>query len=272
MTEGLEMRESPWRSGLGRGPIRVLRIRARLLAGLATAIAIAAAVANVGCGSSSKDQPTPSQQITPMIQGTPTVVSTPRPITVETGTNPSRGPADAKVTIVEFSDFQGPSCGVFAQQTLPQILATYGDKVRLVFMNVPLKMDNYAEKAAEAGECANAQGSFWQYHDLLFKYQPVLTGLLTPEPTAGVAKVVDVLKGYAAQLGLDTATFNDCLDSGKMAAAVRADMAAAGKAIADAGLSSFGLPSFFINGNYIEGAQPYGAFEQAIDAALAAAK
>jgi protein-disulfide isomerase len=271
MTEGLEMRESSWRSGLARGSIRALRARARLLAGLVTAIAIAAAVASVGCGSSSNAQPTPGQQITPMVQATPTVASTPRPITVETGTNPSKGPADAKVTIVDFSDFQGPSCSAFAQQTLPQILADYGDKVRVVFMNVPLKKDNYAEKAAEAGECANAQGSFWQYHDLLFQNQQVLTGLLTPEPTAGVAKVVDTLKGYAAQLGLDTATFNDCLDSGKMAAAVQADMAVAGKAITDAGLSSFGLPSFFINGKYLEGAQSYDVFKQAIDAALAVA-
>jgi protein-disulfide isomerase len=194
------------------------------------------------------------------------------PVAIDVGDNPSRGPADAKVTIVEFSDFQSPQCGAFAQQTLPQILANYGDKVRVVFMNVPSPSDPYAKKAAEAGECANAQGSFWQYHDLLFQNQQTLTGLLTPEPTAGVAKVVDTLKGYAAQLGLDTATFNDCLDSGKMAAALQADMAVAGKAANDAGLTSFGLPSYFINGNYIHGSKPYDVFKQMIDTALAAAK
>jgi protein-disulfide isomerase len=239
-----------------------------------TAVAVGGAIfAACSSGSSTSTQvPAGGSPSPPGAGGAPTVQPTPKTITIDPGDNPSKGPADAKVTIVDFSDFQGPSCSAFAQQTLPQILADYGDKVRVVFMNVPLKKDNYAEKAAEAGECANAQGSFWQYHDLLFQNQQVLTGLLTPEPTAGVAKVVDTLKGYAAQLGLDTATFNDCLDSGKMAAAVQADMAVAGKAITDAGLSSFGLPSFFINGKYLEGAQSYDVFKQAIDAALAAAK
>jgi protein-disulfide isomerase len=205
-------------------------------------------------------------------RGTPSVQPTPKTITIDPGTNPSKGPADAKVTIVEFSDFQSPQCGAFAQQTLPQILANYGDKVRFVFMNVPSPSDLYAKKAAEAGECAHAQQSFWPYHDLLFQNQQVLTGFLTPDPTAGVAKVVDTLKGYAAQLGLDTVKFNDCLDSGKMAAALQADMAVAGKAANDAGLTSFGLPSYFINGNYIHGSKPYDVFKQMIDTALAAAK
>jgi Protein-disulfide isomerase len=169
--------------------------------GLVTAVAVVAALAGMGCGS------------TPEAQATPTSQPTPRPVKIDVGNNPSKGPADAKVTIVEFSDFQGAHCASFAQQTLPQILANYGDKVRFVFMNLLLqKADPYSEKAAEAGECANAQGAFWQYHDLLFQNQQALTGLLTPDPTAGPAKVVDSLKGYATQLGLDTATFNDCLD------------------------------------------------------------
>jgi len=208
----------------------------------------------------------------PGVGGTPTVQPTPKTVKIDPGDNPSKGPADAKVTIVEFADFQGPHCGSFAQQTLPQILANYGDKIRFVFINHPLKKDSYAQKAAEAGECANAQGAFWQYHDLLFQNQQVITDLLTPDPTGGLAKIVDSLKGYATQLGLDTAKFNDCLDSGKMASAVQADQQVAQKAIQDAGLTSFGLPSFFINGNYLGGAKPYDVFKQAIDAALAAAK
>jgi protein-disulfide isomerase len=243
-----------------------------LLAASVTAIAIAAAVASIGCGSSSNSQPTPDQPILKLVQGTPTAAPTARPITIDAGTNPSLGPATAKVTMVEFSDFQGSHCGLFAQQTLPQILANYGDKVRFVFMNAPSKSDPYAESAAEAGECANAQQSFWPYHDLLFQNQQILTGLLTPDPTAGVAKVVDTMKGYAAQLGLDTAKFNDCLDSGMMAAAVQADIAVAQKAMTDAGLSSLPLPAFFINGNYEHGSKPYDVFKQMIDTALAAAK
>jgi predicted DsbA family dithiol-disulfide isomerase len=80
------------------------------------------------------------------------------------------------------------------------------------------------------------------------------------------------MKGYASQLGLDTAKFNDCLDSGRMADAVTADMTAAQTAATDAGLTRFGTPAFFINGNNLQGAQPYDVFKTAIDAALAAAQ
>ena len=233
---------------------------------------LVAALAGAGCGGTSKAQPTPGAQSTPGAAGTPTAQPTPKTVEIYVGDNPSKGPANAKVTIVEFADFQGPHCASFAQQTLPQILANYGDTVRFVFMNYTLGQDVYARKAAEAGECANAQGAFWQYHDLVFQNQQALSGLLTPDPTAGPAKVVDSLKGYAAQLGLDTGAFNDCLDSGKMTSAVQADRQVADKAAQDAGLTNFPLPAFFINGNYLHGGQPYDVFKQAIDAALAAAK
>jgi protein-disulfide isomerase len=242
---------------------------------LALSAVVAGGALFIGCSSGSSistQSPSEGSPSPPGAGGTPTAQPTPKTITIDPGDNPARGPADAKVTIVEFSDFQGPHCGSFAQQTLPQILANYGDKVRFVFMNLPLTKDNYAQKAAEAGECANEQGAFWQYHDLLFQNQQALTALLSPDPAAGLAKVVESLKGYAAQLGLDTAKFNDCLDSGKMATAVQADQQVAQKAAQDAGLTSFGLPSFFINGNYLGGAKPYDVFKQAIDAALAAAK
>lgn len=229
----------------------------------------------IGCGSGSStstQSPGGGSPSAPATGATPTVQATPKTITIGPGNNPSEGPANAKVTIVEFADFQGPNCGKFAQQTLPQVVANYGDKIRFVFANYPLKKDSYAQKAAEAGECANTLGSFWQFHDLLFQNQQVLTGLLTPDPTGGLAKIVDSLKGYAAQLGLDTARFNDCLDSGKMASAVLADQQLALKASQDAGLTSFPVPAFFINGNYLSGAKPYDVFRQAIDAALAVAK
>jgi protein-disulfide isomerase len=242
------------------------------LISLATAIAVVAAAAGINhawpiFGESGGQTTNVVAQVTPGAQATP------KPVTIDVGDNPAKGPADAKVTIVEFSDFQCPYCGTFVQATLPQILSNYGDKVRFVFMNFPLtSIHPYAQKAAEAGECANEQGAFWQFHDIMFQNQTTLTDLLTPDATAGLAKVVDSLKGYAAQLGLDTAKFNDCLDSGKMADAVKADMTLAQKAATDAGLTRFGTPAFFINGNSLSGAQPYENFKAVIDAALAAAQ
>jgi len=194
-------------------------------------------------------------QLTPGAQGTPTVEPTPKPVTIDVGDNPAEGPADAKVTVVEFSDFQCPYCARFVEQTFPQILSDYGDKIRFVFMNFPLaSIHENAEKAAEAGECANEQGAFWQLHDIIFQNQNALT--------------VENLKAYAAQLGLDTAKFNDCLDSGRMADEVDADIAVAEQAITDAGLTRFGTPGFFINGVHLGGAQPYDVFKEAIDKAL----
>ena len=106
-----------------------------------------------------------------------------------------------------------------------------------------------AQKAAEATECADEQDKFWEYHDLVFANQGAID--------------VDSLKGYADQLGLDTATFNDCLDEGKQTAEVEKDSEDAQAS----GVS--GTPAFFINGQLVSGAQPFSVFQQIIDAALA---
>ena len=157
---------------------------------------------------------------------------------------------------MEFADFQCPYCARFAAQTLPQILSNYGDRVRFVFMNFPLsEIDPSAEKAAEAGECAYAQGAFWQYHDILLQNQGALD--------------VNSLKSYAASLGMDTSRFNECLDSGEMAGAVQADIGAGQQAFEGAGATRIGVPAFFINGRYLSGAQPFENFKLVIDAALA---
>ena len=198
-------------------------------------------------------------QATPGAQATAAPQATPKPVTIDAGNNPAKGPADAKVTIVEFSDFQCPYCARFVEQAFPQIMSNYGDKVRFVFMNFPLtQIHENAQKAAEAGECANEQGAFWQLHDIMYQNQSALAA--------------DNLKSYAAQLKLDTAKFNECLDSGRMADAVQADMQTAQKAIQDAGITRFGTPAFFINGTFMSGAQPYDTFKQVIDAALEAAQ
>ena len=147
---------------------------------------------------------------------------------------PQRGPADAKVTIVEFSDFQCPFCGRLAP-VLSQVLQAYPTQVRLVYRNMPLSsLHPEAAKAAEAAVCAENQGKFWEMHDLLFKEQNSLS--------------VDALKEKAKRLGLDTTQFNDCLDSGKSRDAVNAD-AQAGTQL---GLAS--TPSSFVNGRFVNGA------------------
>jgi protein-disulfide isomerase len=160
---------------------------------------------------------------------------------------PSRGPEQAKVTIVEFSDFQCPYCGR-EYGVIEKLMKDYDGKVRLVFRNFPLEFHPFAAKAAEAAECAADQGKFWQLHDKMFTNQDKLA--------------VDDLKRYAKDIGLDTGKFDKCLDSGEKQAAVAEDQ----KAGQAAGVS--GTPAFFVNGIFINGAQPYEHFKQTIDREL----
>lgn len=160
---------------------------------------------------------------------------------------PTRGPEGAKVTIVEFSDFQCPFCSR-AHDTVEEVMKQYGGKVRLTFRHFPLEFHAQAPKAAEASLCADEQKKFWEYHDALFANQEKLQ--------------LDDLKAAAKTLGLDAEKFNTCLDSGKMAEVVKADTAA-GKKV---GVS--GTPAFFINGVMLSGAQPIEEFKKIIDAEL----
>jgi protein-disulfide isomerase len=165
-------------------------------------------------------------------------------------TGPARGPADAPVAVVIFSDFQCPYCSR-AVAALDKVVETYGPKVRVVFRDFPLEFHPHASKAAEAGKCAAEQGKFWALHDRMFAKQDDLG--------------VESLKVHARTIaGLDGAAFDACLTSGKMAGQVAADLAA-GQA---AGVS--GTPAFFINGVMLTGAQPFEAFKALIDRELAA--
>jgi protein-disulfide isomerase len=164
-------------------------------------------------------------------------------------TGPARGPADAKVTIVEFSDFQCPYCGA-AFGTVEQLMQQYAGKVKLVFRQFPLPMHPQAEKAAEASLCAADQNKFWEFHDLLFKNQKKLE--------------VPDLKTWAASAGVgDPAKFAQCLDGGEKKKLVESDMEA-GQA---AGVN--GTPAFFINGVFLNGAMPIEEFKKLIDPELA---
>jgi protein-disulfide isomerase len=149
---------------------------------------------------------------------------------------PAAGPADAPVTIVEFSDFQCPYCQRIAP-TIDQVKANYGDKVRVVFRQFPLPIHKDAQKAAEASLCAEDEGKFWQMHDAMFANIRAL----------GVAD----LKKTAGGLELNQESFDQCLDSGKYASQVAQD-AREGRA---AGVS--GTPAMFINGRFVSGAVPY---------------
>jgi protein-disulfide isomerase len=157
---------------------------------------------------------------------------------------PAKGPAEAPVTIVEFSDFQCPFCSRL-NPTLEQVMSTYGTRVRLVFRQFPLPIHQNASKAAEAALCANEQGKFWQMHDAMFKDQ------------GGLA--VEGLKAKAAGIGLDANSFAACLDNGKEADAVKADL----KAGQDLGVN--GTPAIFVNGRFLNGAVPYEKVAQLID-------
>jgi len=160
---------------------------------------------------------------------------------------PARGPEDAPVTIVEFSDFECPFCSRVLP-TLEQVKANYGDKVRIVFRQFPLSIHPHAPKAAEASLCAQEQGKFWEMHDHMFANQKNLS--------------VDELKAAAGTVGLDGEQFAQCLDSGKFADAVQSDLQAG----VEAGVS--GTPAMFINGQLVSGAVPYEQVAQVIDAEL----
>lgn len=164
-------------------------------------------------------------------------------------TGPSRGPASAPVTIVEFSDFQCPYCARVTP-TLDQILERFPEKVRIVFRHLPLPFHGQAKLAAQAAVCAERQGLFWEYHDQLFANQGALQR----------PQLID----YANLLELGAEDFEACMDSAETLARVDADLAAA------QALGATGTPAFFINGIMLSGAQPFEAFEAVISEELEA--
>lgn len=172
-------------------------------------------------------------------------------VDVLTNGAPAKGEESAPVKIVKFEDFECPFCKT-VQSTLADLLKKYEGKVRLVHKDLPLEaIHPQATLAAEAARCAGDQGKFWQYHDVLYSKAPKL----------GSAE----LKGYAKELGLDTASFDKCLGSGRHKAAVQKDLNEGAK------LGLTGTPSFFINGRELSGAQPLEAFAAIIDEELAQA-
>lgn len=161
----------------------------------------------------------------------------------------SKGPDDAPVTIVEFSDFQCPYCKRVVP-TLDQILEKYPDQVRVVYRHLPLeRIHARAQPAAEAAACAGDQGKFWDFHHRVFENNRQLSD--------------EDLERYAVDAGLEMEDFRQCVAERKFQQAVEADSAAA----QSLGLS--GTPAFFVNGIPLTGALPLEQFVDVIDAELA---
>ena len=188
------------------------------------------------------------------------------PTTIGFGGRPFRGNDNARVVIVEFSDYQCPYCGLFFRDAMPQLERDYiqAGKIKYVFNNLPLdEIHPLAFKASEAAECAGEQGKFWELHDWMFANQKTLAQAN--------------LTSQAKTLGLDLTKFNQCLASDKTAAAIRANVAEAES------LGIDGTPTFVVGlvdaknprDNNIKivgmlaGAQPFSVFKAAIEKALA---
>lgn len=165
------------------------------------------------------------------------------------------GNPNAPVTMIIFGDYQCPYCQKAFNESEAKIRTEYVDtgKVKMVFRDFPLdSIHSSARPAAEAAQCALPQGKYWEYHDALYKYQGELSGINYTK--------------LAGELGLDTKSFNTCLDSKTYANEVQKDQ--------DAGtaLGVTGTPANFVNGKLIAGAYPYATFKAVIEEALKSAK
>jgi len=168
-----------------------------------------------------------------------------------------KGPKDAKVTIVEYSDFQCPFCAKGYTTVEQQVLKEYGDKVKFCFKDFPLAFHPWAEPAAIAAECVRQQkpDAYWKVYDGFFQNQKDVN------PTNVKDKAFEF-----AGAGIDRAKFDDCVDNKKTQAGVKADQAEGGS------VGVTGTPSFVINGRLLVGAQPYEQFKAVIDDEMASAK
>ena len=196
-------------------------------------------------------------------QGTPTATPTANPNarqTISTQGAAVKGDSKAPVEIIEFSDFQCPYCRTFYVDTYKQLVKDYVDtgKAVIYFEQFPLsQIHPSAEIAAEASECANDQGKFWEMHDKMFDEQQ-------KQGSGTVSFTKDDLKNWAKTItGLNSQTFNACLDSGEKATDVQEQQNRGIQAGVD------GTPTFFVNGLKLVGAQPYSAFKQLLDSELA---
>jgi protein-disulfide isomerase len=207
----------------------------------------------------------------PTITRTPPAARTPAApemvdLVLSVANAPVKGDANAKVTVVEFTDYQCPFCARHFRQTWPQLEQEYvkTGKAKFVLRDLPLEQIHpQAFKAAEAAQCAGEQGKYWEMHDRLFANQDAIGR--------------KDLSAHAQAVGLDVGAFDNCVDTARTATKIRKDMADSEKA------GARGTPIFYVGltepnsadvkaVRVIRGAQPYAAFKDAIDSLLAAAK
>jgi protein-disulfide isomerase len=171
---------------------------------------------------------------------------------------PHKGPDNAKVTIVEYSDFQCPFCSKGYNTMEKEVLTAYGDKVKFYYKHYPLPFHPWAKKGAVAAECAKEQkpDAFWKLYSSLFENQAQITADNVKEKSTG----------FLEGTGVDMAKWNDCFDNQKTASKVDAQMQE-GSAV-----GVRGTPGFIINGRLVSGAQPFQNFKAVIDDELASSK
>ncbi len=170
------------------------------------------------------------------------------------------GKADAPLVLIEYTDYQCPFCKRFYDQTFPEIKKNMIDtgKVSFISRNLPLPFHQHAQKAAQAAFCAGEQGKYWEMRDALFRNQNKLE--------------VEAILGYAKDLSLKADLFKSCMDDGKTAKEISDEAAYAGT------LGISGTPTFVlgrpkgdsVEGRKIVGAQPYAAFDAAVNELLGA--
>jgi protein-disulfide isomerase len=175
-----------------------------------------------------------------------TVALAPPKAKVELAEAQISGPKTARVTLVEFADYECPYCQRVASD-VKKLKDEFGDRIAFSYKDFPLPNHTRAEKAAEAARCASKQDKFWEFHDELFHSKEL---------------DVDQLKAQARSLQLNSAQFDKCLDSGEQAAAVAKDR----KEGVRLGIS--GTPSFFVNGHYLSGALDYATLRQVVEQQL----
>ena len=169
---------------------------------------------------------------------------------LSTNETPTRGPAEASVTLLEYADYECPYCQQI-QPAVDKLEREYKGTLAFAYKDFPLPMHANAEKAAEASQCARSQGKYWEYHDLLETTKQL-------DPAA--------LKSHAQALQLDMAAFGKCLDGGEMTATVKATAAEADK------LQLQGTPTFFVNGRYVNGTVSYEKLRGVIEEELSASQ
>ena len=171
----------------------------------------------------------------------------PTRLEVSADDDPALGPADAPITIIEFSDYNCPYCEKWHVETFQPLMAAYPDQIRFVYRDFPITSQE-STAAAQAAQCAGEQDAYWSFHDSLL--------------SGGLDLGREAYEQYATRLGLNAKALLACLDSGKYKDEVEADARYA------AGLGVSGTPTFFINGLPLVGAQPLSEFQAMIESEL----